>query len=136
MLTDLHLAPTTSTPEVLFRAQTGRLDLSGESYPENAFEFYRPILEWLRRFLEQSQQPVELRLGLTYLNTSSIKSMMDLLDLLDEAHARHREVTVTWYYDTDNDRALELAEEFREEVSLPFFVVPEEQRDSDQGCDG
>ena len=122
----LTLQPTTSTPEVRFDATSGLLVLRGESYPENSLAFYGPILKWVEEFLDASAVPVKVELGLTYLNTSSIKSLMDLLDLLEEAHKSDREVTVTWFYDKDNDRALEMAEEFREEVTLPFFVVPEE----------
>ncbi len=123
-LDSLVVERTASTPSVDFNAETGLLVLNGESYPENSFDFFRPLLEWVRTFLSGSQGPVRLQIGLTYMNTSSIKSMMDLLDLLEDAHASSREVTVTWYYDEENDRALEMAEEFREEVTLPFFVLP------------
>lgn len=120
----LNLTQTTSTPAVDFNSDSGLLVLSGESYPENSFDFFWPLLEWVRAFLRQTTSSVRLQIGLTYMNTSSIKSMMDLLDLLEDAHAAGREVTVTWFYDEENDRALEMAEEFREEVTLPFFVVP------------
>ncbi len=121
---NLELANTTSTPSVNFQAATGHLELNGESYPENSFDFYSPLLSWVRDFLDTSSVAVRFKIGLTYMNTSSIKSMMDLLDLLEDAHTGGREVTVTWYYDEENDRALEMAEEFREEVTLPFFVLP------------
>jgi hypothetical protein len=122
---DLSHSSTASTPEVRFEAATGLMILRGESYPENAFAFYTPLLKWLEQFLEENSGPATLELGLTYLNTSSIKSLMDLLDMLEDAHKSNRQVTVKWYYDPDNDRALEMAEEFREEVSLPFFMVAE-----------
>lgn len=121
---NLILAKTTSTPAVNFDAATGLLELTGESYPENSFEFFKPLLDWVQSFLSGTSLAIKLQIGLTYMNTSSIKSMMDLLDLLEDAHATSREVTVTWLYDEENDRALEMAEEFREEVTLPFFVVP------------
>lgn len=120
----LTLSKTTSTPAVDFNADSGLLVLTGESYPENSFDFFKPLLDWVREFLSTTSGPVRLQIGLTYMNTSSIKSMMDVLDLLEDAHAASREVTVTWFYDEENDRALEMAEEFREEVTLPFFVVP------------
>lgn len=123
---NLDLAATTSTPEVHFDASTGRLVLRGESYPENSFEFFRPLLAWITAFLAESRLPVRVEVSLTYLNTSSIRSLMDVLDQLEEAHQSGREVTLTWYYDKENDRALDMAGEFREEVTLPFFVVPEE----------
>jgi len=120
---NLVLAATTSTPGVRFDAATGQLALSGESYPENSHEFFRPLIGWVSGFLAATVLPVRLEVALTYLNTSSIKSLMDILDLLEEAHRGGREVALTWYYDEENDRALEMAEEFREDFTLPFFVV-------------
>ena len=122
---NLTLAATSSTPEVHFDGSSGLLILRGESYPENSFGFYAPLLQWVESFLESTKVAVKLEIGLTYMNTSSIKSLMDFLDLLEEAHKSERDVTVTWFYDEENDRALEMAEEFREEVTLPFFTVPQ-----------
>ena len=119
----LVLAATTSTPGVRFDAATGLLALSGESYPENSHAFFQPLLSWVSGILSGTGLPVRLDVALTYLNTSSIKSLMDIFDLLEEAHQGGREVAVTWYYDEENDRALEMAEEFREDFTLPFFVV-------------
>lgn len=121
---DLRIPATASSPLVEFDLQVGRLRLTGESYPENTFDFYRPILRAAEAFLRQTDRPFSVELHLSYLNTSSIKSLMDLLDGMEEAHRRGRAVTVTWYYDADNDRALELAEEFQEDLTLPFFLVP------------
>lgn len=120
----LILPATTSSPAVHLDADSGRLRLEGESYPENALEFYRPILQWLGDYLDRDDRPVHLELHLTYLNTSSIKSLMDLLDDLQEAHAAGRVVTLRWEYDEDNERALELAEEFKEDLTFPFELVP------------
>ncbi|MBP1628325.1 MAG: hypothetical protein H6Q00_2800 [Holophagaceae bacterium] len=121
---NLVIDGSTSSPRVDFDAARGHLLLSGESYPENSFEFYKPLLNWIRSFLEQSPQEVTLELRLAYLNTSSIKALMDLLDDLEEAHRAGRQVSVNWYYDEENDRALDLAEEFREDLTLPFFIIP------------
>lgn len=115
---------TASTPAVYFDAASGQLVIEGESYPENAFEFFKPLLEWASEFLKEGSMPAKLEIRLSYMNTSSIKSMMDLLDLLEDAHSRSREITVSWYYDEENERALEMAEDFRDEVNLPFFIVP------------
>ena len=121
---NLKLPATTSTPAVDFDAATGVLGLAGESYPENAFEFFKPLLAWVSGFLRQGSGSATAEIALSYLNTSSIKSVMDLLDLLEAAHRDGRQVSVRWSYHKDNDRALEMIEEFKEEVTLPFFIVP------------
>ncbi|BDU74369.1 biofilm regulation phosphoprotein SiaC [Mesoterricola silvestris] len=123
-LENLSVDATVSSPRVRSDAEGGLLELAGESYPENSFEFFQPILTWVADFLAQDERPLRVELRLTYLNTSSIKCMMDLLDALEEAHLSGRAVSLTWYYDPENDRALDLAEEFREDLGLPFEIVP------------
>ena len=46
----LHIAPTVKTPEIVFQAEDQRLVLSGRSIPENAVDFYRPVLDWAQSF--------------------------------------------------------------------------------------
>ena len=113
-------APTVSTPWVKLDLERWRIDLVGDSYPANSFEFYQPIVQWLNEFLEHTEQPVHVELELTYVNTGSIKSMLDLFDLLEDAFQTGRAITVRWKYDSRNKRALETAEEFCEDVTFPF----------------
>lgn len=120
----LHLDATASTPVVDFDPVSGVLLLAGESYPENAFEYFRPLLAWVGAFVRGGDVPIVAEIALSYLNTSSIKSVMDMLDLFEAAHRGGRSVTLRWSYASDNERALEMIEEFKEEVSLPFFIVP------------
>ena len=122
-MNNLVLAATSATPAVDFNADTGVLAISGESYPENAFEFFRPLLAWTAAYLKESSGQATAEIALSYLNTSSIKSVMDLLDLFEAAHRDGRQVSVRWSYRKEHDRALEMIEEFKEEVTLPFFIV-------------
>ena len=57
------------------------------------------------------------------MNTSSVKAMMDIFDLLEEAHNKGRAVRVDWLYDPQNERVRELAEEFREDYTFPFLIT-------------
>lgn len=120
----LHIEETRSTPEIHFDPVTGILSIGGDSYPENSFEFYRPVLTWIEEFLKMTSGTTTLDIEISYLNTGSTKCMMDLLDLLEEAFANGRDITINWRCDQENDRALEAAEEFKEEVTLPFSIIP------------
>lgn len=112
-----------SSPSVRTDWANGSLHLQGDSYPENAYEFYNPVFEWVQRFLSCADRAFVLELQLLYLNTSSIKSLMDILDLMEDAHRRGQVVGVNWYYDLRNERVFELAEEFKEDCSFPFHIV-------------
>lgn len=123
-MNDLNINSTQSSPTVNAQRATGVLEMRGDSYPENSFEFFAPIISWVEEFLEAEKAALSLELYLLYLNTSSVKAMMDILDLLEEAHSEGKPVSVHWYYDPENDRIAELAEEFKEDCTFPFEIVP------------
>jgi hypothetical protein len=118
----LNLEATRSTPLIRFDREESTLLISGESYPENSFEFYAPVIAWVQVALTQLDR-FRLTLSISYMNSSSVKCLLDLLDLLEEGRARGMTPEITWYYDPENPRALDLAEEFQEEVSLPFTIT-------------
>ena len=122
----LFIEQTKSTPKVALDPQNAKLSIAGQSYPENAFKFYEPIFVWLDEYLEQLQQNavLEIYFHMPYINTSSSKCMMMLFEKLEEAHEAGRTVTIRWYYAQDNEIALECAEEFKEDLSLPFEIIP------------
>jgi len=97
--------------------------MQGDSYPENSYELFHQVFEWIERFLAEAERPLSLELRLLYLNTSSIKAMMDIFDLLEAAHQQGKAVAVNWYYDQQNERVVELAEEFKEDCTFPFSIL-------------
>ncbi|MGE4340903.1 MAG: biofilm regulation phosphoprotein SiaC [Pigmentiphaga sp.] len=122
-MNDLSIPGTPSTPDITGDIAAGILRMSGESYPENAYELFAPVFEWIEAFLAETGRPLRIELELLYLNTSSIKTVMDIFDLLESAHQRQRDVAVHWYFDQQNERIGELAEEFREDCTFPFHVI-------------
>lgn len=126
---ELHIAKTKSTPEIHFDPQNYKLRIEGQSYPENAFKFYEPIFEWLEANLLPNRQEVvlEIYFNMPYINTSSSKCIMMLLDKFEDAHQEGQKVVVRWFYDAGNETALECAEEFKEDLTLPFEILPVEE---------
>lgn len=120
---NINIASTQSTPAILTDFRNGIIEMRGDSYPENSFELFSPVLGWIEDYLRTQQRPLRLNLHLLYLNTSSVKAMMDIFDLLEQAQRDGREVAVHWYYDEQNERVAELAEEFREDCSFPFTIA-------------
>lgn len=125
----LYIEKTKSTPEIHFDPTNCKLSIEGQSYPENAFKFYEPLFTWLDSYLQQLEQEVvlEIYFHMPYINTSSSKCMMMLLEKLDEAYQKGKKVAVRWYYDVENDTALECAEEFKEDLVIPFEISPVEE---------
>ena len=128
-MSDTHnitIAPSQSTPSVASNWELGSLCMQGDSYPENSFEFFGPIIDWIELFLQKSSALLRLEIRLVYMNTSSVKAMMDIFDLLEDAHQHGRQVCVDWYYDPRNERVVSLADEFREDCTFPFQIAADD----------
>lgn len=121
-MNQLNISATASTPGITADWAAGLLVMRGDSYPENSFEFFGPVIDWIESYLKESAAPLRLELHLVYMNTSSVKAMMDIFDLLEEAHNKGRQVGVDWVYDPRNERVLGLADEFREDCTFPFSI--------------
>jgi hypothetical protein len=125
----LEIEATRSSPDVRLDSESRVLRISGQSYPENAFKFYEPVLEWVDRYLAASDpaEPTVVELALPYVNTSSAKCLMLLFDRLESAYEAGRLVEVRWYYNEDHERELECAEDFKEDLTLPFQTIPRKE---------
>lgn len=119
----LNVQGSQSTPSIRGDWEHGVLTMEGDSYPENSFEFFGQVIDWVERYLKESSAPLTLELRLVYMNTSSVRAMMDIFDLLEDAHGRGRQVGVQWFYDPRNERVVDLADEFREDCSFPFEIT-------------
>jgi hypothetical protein len=119
----LVISATETTPAVQYDSQTGILRFSGESYPENVSAFYEPVLASVREILT-TRAPLKVVLAFGYLNTSSTKAVLDLLMLLDDHHRAGETVEVEWHYNPALEVMQEAGEEFGEDLTLPYRLVP------------
>ncbi|MCP5046272.1 MAG: DUF1987 domain-containing protein [bacterium] len=120
----LKLDSTKYTVKVDFNPGNGVLEMEGASYPENASEFYEPIFEWINRYTSDVRKSVVLNLKLNYLNTSSTKCMLDIIDLLETYYQEGQQVSINWYYAEDDEDILETGEEFSEDTKVPMNLIP------------
>jgi hypothetical protein len=58
---------------------------------------------------------------LIYLNSSSAKAVMMLMDKLEAAAAGDAAVDIYWFYDKEDDTMQELGEEFGEDLQAAKF---------------
>ena len=122
----IEIEPTKSSPFVRFDPDDGVMEIGGESYPENSHEFFAPLMAWIAEFLDYKPGSAVLRVTLTYMNTSSTKYMIDILDRLEAAHGAGTPVRVEGYCDADNERTMGTVEELQEDFAMPFDVIPQE----------
>lgn len=113
---NLVIAATESTPEVSFDFTAGQFALRGESWPENAAAFYRPLLDALENWQPQPGGDVEVNIALRYFNSSSTKMLFSLFDLFNQRAQSGQNVALNWFFDAEDD----VSEEFGQELALDF----------------
>ncbi|NOR87923.1 MAG: DUF1987 domain-containing protein [Bacteroidales bacterium] len=118
---NLKIAGSKQSPFVDFNAETGKLELSGRSIPENSFEFYNPLLEWLDTYAQQSQEKTVLKVYLEYFNTSSSKYILEVLKKLKGVlKTEGKTVLVDWCYDEDDEEMQGTGEDYEDVTDLEF----------------
>ena len=120
----LHIAKTKYTLEVKFDTDSGILRMEGSSYPENAFDFFAPILKWLKKFTSDSNKPIVMNMRLNYLNTSSTKCILDIFEILNSYILGGNRANLNWYYDKDDMDMMDTGEELIEDFEIPFDLIP------------
>ncbi len=119
----VFLEKTTETPSVRMDVQGGFIELEGNSYPENAFEFYQQIFDWIDAYFAQGADRIRAVFRLNYFNTSSAKCMLNFMTLLQKYHGDDKIVTVEWYYEEDDDDMLEIGKAFSVDFTMPFQLL-------------
>jgi len=119
-VSDVHIKSSDRTPEFKFISSACELSFSGESYPENALSFYKPILEKIA-ILCESDTPLVIKFKLIYMNSSSLGIFRNMMNTLNAHAKRGNKVVVVWMHFDDDDDTREIGEDFHELFSSIEF---------------
>ncbi len=114
---NLLIEPTAKTPLIDF-SLSGKLVIAGSAFPENAKEFFDPVIDWAG---ELQSEYINLDLILEYMNTASAKKILELLKKL-ESNMGIQKLNVNWYYDKEDDDTLEAGQILAETLSRIDFT--------------
>jgi hypothetical protein len=119
----LVLNPTEDTPKIVLDPGSSVFEISGRSLPEDVTVFYQPVLDWLDGYASSPTTKLALDIKLEYFNTASSKLLLDILMKMENIKTSGADVSVKWYYDSNDEDMHEAGEEYSELVSLPFELV-------------
>lgn len=123
-MTDLFIEQTGKTPEIDFKT-TGEFKILGSSYPENVLEFYQPVINWLDKFLRTNTESIYLNVDLKYINTTSIKSILNVI--IKIRTLSKSTVKVAWLYEIQDEDMLEAGEDLQKLSKLEFEFIEKEE---------
>ncbi len=118
----LLIQASTDTPKVHFDKDNNIFEISGLSLPEDAIEFYKPILSWLESYSASPNAETNFNLKLEYFNTASSKQIIQLLLFLEKLNTKSA-VKIFWHYKDIDEDMHDLGEEYSEIIKVDFELV-------------
>ena len=119
----IEIEPTATTPKIVFRPADGYFELSGKSLPENSFEFYKPLLDFIEAYTEKPFVNTSLVFKLQYFNTSSTSHFLRMIKKFEKIHSDGKQAMVQWFYDEEDEDMKEAGEDFKVLAKLPIEII-------------
>ena len=119
----IDIAAGKSTPRVLLDSDKKEFLIEGQSYPVNSNTFYDPIIQWAKEYFSTGHDEFFLKIKLLYINTSTMKALSCLFNILEDAFQNGKDIRIEWQYDRENEMAKETGEELLEDFLVPFSIV-------------
>jgi hypothetical protein len=119
----LKIESTEDCPQIVLDKDSGILEISGRSLPEDVNTFYEPVISWIEDYVKDPLEVTIFNFKLNYFNTASSKIILDILTQFEEMIEEGHEVMVRWHYPDEDEDMMEAGEEYSEMVDVPFEMV-------------
>ena len=116
-----HVEPTKRTPGILL--EPGKIVFEGRSITEDTGEVYRPVHEWISKYVQMYREETQIEFGFEYINTSSTKWIYNIIKEIAKMEEIEKYARILWYYEQGDDDMCELGMILRSLTECPFFIV-------------
>jgi hypothetical protein len=120
-INNVSLEATRKTPWIIL--EPGKVVILGRSILENPAEFYRPVHEWISRYIEENHMMTTIQLGFEFINTTSIKWVYAIIKELAKIPEMSVRARISWYYEEGDEDMCDLGLILRSLVDCPFSVL-------------
>lgn len=111
------------TPSVILDKDNNQFELAGRSLPEDANEFYAPILDWAKYYIQRPNPITELDVKLDYYNSASARQILDLIIEFTQVIEHNAVLRINWYYETEDELMKEAGEELSNLAGQSFKFI-------------
>ncbi len=120
----LYIPEGESSPGFMLKPDSGEIIFWGQACPEDAYQFYEPIINKLKEYLDDLPPKVTFTFNIVYYNTASSKIIISILQMLEAARRSGSDIRILWYYDPYDEDMMIAGEDFSEIVDVPFELKP------------
>lgn len=119
----IRIEKTNNTPSIYIDQANMLCRIEGSSFPEDAYEVYQHVLDWLNRIGENIDSELVVEFDYDFLNSISHKKVWQILHELKQLHKLGKDVKVMWYYDENDEDIMEAGEDLAELMNIPFELI-------------
>ncbi len=120
---NFYIAGTEDTPKIEFNTENHTFTISGRSLPENAIDFYAPVLEWVDKTLNENERNSFIfEVKIEYFNTSSSKQLAKLFLTIEQYVEKH-DLLIKWFYEKEDLDMLMSGNQYSKFLKLNFKFI-------------
>ncbi len=116
----LSINPTKNTPAI--NICPGKVHINGRSIPEDAFEFFDPVIRKIHEYLAEHTGETSIFIHLDYVNSGSKKYLTTILSIFEKAYQEGKKITVEWLYDPEDEAMHDLGKDLSAIIHVPFDI--------------
>jgi hypothetical protein len=118
----INIPASNTGPSIQF--SEGVLTIRGRSIPSDSSNLYDPVIESFYQYAQQSYQQTEIHIELEYVNSTSNRSLLNLLIIAEHLCSDQKHVKICWYYHPDDEIMYEQGKVFQELINIPIALIP------------
>jgi len=123
-MSPLVIQPTEHTPSIVLDKDMEIFEITSRSLPENAIEFYKPVIDWLNEYALAPNKETPFSFNLEYYNTASSKQIAKVLLILEKIQLqKSSQVRIIWNYSEDDLDMLHSGKRYEKLLNIPFEFI-------------
>ncbi len=117
----LRIAKTNDSPLVNFNQEEKIFEISGVLIPEDPAKFYKPIIAWTNEYSKDPDPETNIVLKIEYINTSSSKSLIQVLRIFEKLNQADSNVHIQWFWEDED--MFEAGSDYKSVLQIPFEII-------------
>lgn len=109
-------------PGVNFDFVAEKCMLYEESYMEEPYKFYKPLIDWLKEYFV-TKDCLFFEFKLTYFNTSTSKMIIELLEVMKTNKDKGKKIVVRWYILYEDPDLVSEIQDFENDSDMPIEII-------------
>lgn len=112
-----------TSPGVIMDPTKGFIKLYGRSIPNDAESTFRPVLVWMKEYIQNPQESTVFECEMDYFNSSSQKYMADIFKMSNQLFKKGKQIKIVWKYSKEDEDMKLIGEQFQNLINFPIVFL-------------